>query len=188
MKTDLFEGERVRLTAFTDDDVPQFAMWLSDLGLQRLVNPGLVAPLNVQDLLDPNGWLAADRTSEENTLLAVRTKTSNSFIGITALVTLDAIARTAEIGINIADADYRGQGYGTEVMTLAMRYGFSQLNLNRIELHVFSYNEPGIRLYYRLGFQLEATEREALYRDGVYYDLLYMGILKNEWEATHAAR
>ena len=38
-------------------------------------------------------------------------------------------------------------------------------------------------MYEKLGYKLEGTLRQEIYRDGVYHDQLAMGILKEEWEA-----
>ena len=148
----MFESERIRLTSITDDDLPQFAEWLSDFGLQRLVNPGMSLPHDVDDLRDPEGWFQADLRNENSRLFAVRTQYDNIFIGVCAITGLNMFTHCAEIGINLAHPDYRGKGYGTEAMLLTMRYGFEQLNLNRIFLRVMSYNTRAIRLYERPRF------------------------------------
>lgn len=182
-------GKRIDLVPFTDADVPALATGLADLALNRLVNPGIAVPFTVDDLLDADGWLAQSRAVADNHLWSMRDRQTDQFIGICALDVEDAAARSAEIGINITAAAYRGRGYGSETMRLVMAYGFMQLDLNRQFLKVFAYNHAAIRLYQKLGFQLEATEREALYRDGVYYDQLYMGLLRAEWEGhAHAGQ
>ena len=182
----IFEGDRIRLTIISNDDLPQFATWLSDFGLQRLVNPGMSLPYTTEDLLDPNGWFQADLKNEKSRMFAVRTKPDDIFIGFAGLVELNMFTHCAEIGINLAHPDYRGKGYGGEVMHLVMRYGFEQFNLNRINLRVMGYNARAIRLYERLGFKHEVREREMLFHDGHYFDQLWMGILRTEWEETDA--
>ena len=179
---ELLIGERIRLTPVLDEDVPLLAEWLSDMGLQRLVNPGIVTPFTAQDLLDPESWFMQDRNDKNSYVFAVRTKADDQFIGIGALNQFDTQARHAEFGINLAHPDYQNRGYGGEVTHLILRYGFRELNLNRIWLSVFSYNLRAIRLYKRIGFVHEATEREMLFRDGTYYDLIKMGMLRSEWE------
>lgn len=181
----IFEGERLRLTNFTNDDLPQFAEWLSDFGLQRLVNPGMSFPHDVDNLLDPHGWFQTDLKSEKSRTFALRTLDGDIFIGSTALVDLNMFSHCAEIGINLAHPDYRGKGYGAEAMILTMRYGFEHFNLNRIKLSVMGFNARAIRLYEKLGFQHEVREREFFFHDGAYFDQLQMGILRAEWEATH---
>ncbi len=178
-------GDRIRLTAITDDDLPTIAKWLSDLGLQRLVNPGGVVPVRAEFLLDPNGWFAAERNDKNAYLFGVSAKVDYQFIGVSAINNIDLYAHHAEIGINLGHPDYQGKGYGGDVMLTTMRFGFEQLNLNRIGLNVFSYNTRAIRLYEKLGFVHETREREMLYRDGNYYDNLHMGILRQEWEERY---
>lgn len=180
-----FAGDRITLTTFRDDDLTQFAHWLSNFDLQRMVNPGMNAPFNPDDLNDPNGWFQQGLKSEESRTFAVRTHDNDTFIGVCALINVDRFSHHAEIGINIADPDYQGKGYGGEIMRLLMRYGFEQFNLHRIYLRVMSYNTRGIRLYEKLGFLHEVKQREAIFRDGTYHDGLIMGILRSEWEQAH---
>lgn len=188
MTTTLFSGERIRLIRVTDEHLPPFAGWLTDFGVQRFVNPGAVAPMTPEQLLDPNGWMAADRNNPDNFLWAIHTLDDDTFIGITALTLTNPVIREYEFGINIGHPDYRSRGYGVDIMRVVLRFGFTQLNSPRITLTVASYNPRAIRLYEKMGFVLEATGREVTYRDNVYHDELYMAILKREWEAHHVTR
>ncbi len=79
------------------------------------------------------------------------------------------------------NAAYWGQGYGYEAMVLALNFAFNELNLHRLQLTVYSYNERAIHLYERLGFQREGVYREFLLRDGQYHDMYQYGILSHEW-------
>jgi RimJ/RimL family protein N-acetyltransferase len=62
-----------------------------------------------------------------------------------------------------------------------LNYAFSELNMHRIQLTVFSYNERAIALYERLGFRREGTHREQILRDGKRYDMYLYGLLRREW-------
>ena len=44
------------------------------------------------------------------------------------------------------------------------------LNLSRLELHVYIDNEPALRLYKKLGFEIEGTHKKYAFRDGAYVD------------------
>ena len=181
-KYQLLENERIHLTLLLDDDMTPLAQWLSDFNLQRLANPGVLMPMTAQDLLAPESWMSADRNSPNSYIFAIRVKKKNDFIGVVALSNINSQARHAAFGINIAHPDYRGQGYGQEATKTMLRYGFLELNLNRIWLDVFSYNERAIRLYENVGFVHEGREREMIYRDGQYHDSIKMGILRREWK------
>ena len=68
-------------------------------------------------------------------------------------------------------------------MRLALKFAFDELNLHRVQLTVFAYNDRAIALYEKLGFQREGTFREFLHRDGARYDMYLYGLLRREWEA-----
>ena len=52
----------------------------------------------------------------------------------------------------VIDENYRGQGIGKRAM-LQFEQEVMKLGLNKIDLHVFGYNENAIRLYQSLGFK-----------------------------------
>ncbi len=66
-------------------------------------------------------------------------------------------------------------------MELALRFAFNELNLYRVQLTVFSYNERAINLYEKLGFQREGVFREHIQRDGRRHDMILYGLLRQEW-------
>ncbi|MCZ7572072.1 MAG: GNAT family N-acetyltransferase [Ardenticatenaceae bacterium] len=78
-----------------------------------------------------------------------------------------------------------GKGYGHEALELALGFAFRELNLYRVQLTVFGYNERAIALYKTAGFQREGVYREFMQRDGQRYDLHLFGLLRREWEALN---
>ena len=85
------------------------------------------------------------------------------------------------MGIGLGEREYWGKGYGTDTMRLAVRYAFMELNLNRVTLNVFEYNPRAIRCYEKAGFRHEGRQRQFLNRNGRRWDVLEMGILRDEW-------
>lgn len=111
-------------------------------------------------------------------------------IGIITLHAEDAKLshhRRSEIGINLVQ-QYRGQGYGTEVIKWVLRFGFRRCNLHRIEISGFEYNAGALKLYERLGFVVEARRREHLWHDGRYWDFVTLGMLEDEWREKYGAK
>ena len=180
-----FYGERIYLTPMQNNDIPQFAQWVDDFNLQQLVNPGIFTPTDAETLRDPNGWLQRSLNDPNSYDFSVRDLQSDTLMGMGALVGVHAYLHHAEIGINLANPDYRGRGYGGDVMQTLMRFGFLHLNLHRIYLTVWSYNHRAVRLYERLGFVHEGVQRQFSIRDGDYHDSLYMGILRREWSELY---
>jgi len=102
-------------------------------------------------------------------------------IGTLDLFHLDWKNRVVNFGIAIGDKIYWGQGYGSDATCTALLFAFHELNLNRVELEVFEDNLRAIRCYEKIGFQHEGTRRKAFFRDGIYHDVVLMGILKDEF-------
>ena len=76
--------------------------------------------------------------------------------------------------------EFQGQGVGTALMVAAVDLADNWLNLLRLELGVYTDNEPAIRLYKKVGFVVEGTLLKYAYRAGQYVDVVTMARLKPE--------
>ena len=68
--------------------------------------------------------------------------------------------------------------------TLMVDHAFTSLGLHRVSLSVFAFNERAIRSYTRVGFVSEGRAREAIWRDGCWWDEIHMSVLEPEWRAA----
>ncbi len=177
----LLQGEKVYLNAITRDDVPQFGRWFGNLELLGYLWTNPIFPQTQEDETE---WFESMRKSD-NFTFAIRTLHHNLLIGSTSIQSLDWKNRCAMFGIAIGDPNYWGQGYGTDATRVILRYAFLELNLHRIELNVYSINTRAIKSYEKVGFTLEGTKRQAAFRDGQYFDIYIMGILRDEWRALN---
>jgi RimJ/RimL family protein N-acetyltransferase len=74
------------------------------------------------------------------------------------------------------------QGMATFMINEILRFGFNRLNLNRIGLGVFDFNETAIGCYSKAGFILEGTLRESAKVGDAYWNCHLMSILRKEWK------
>ena len=81
------------------------------------------------------------------------------------------------IGISV-QAEWQGKGVGTALMRAGLDLADKWLNLTRLELEVYTDNEPAIRLYERFGFEREGILRRHAFRDGQYVDSYMMARLR----------
>lgn len=81
------------------------------------------------------------------------------------------------IGMGVRD-DWQGKGVGTALMQAAVNMADNWLNLLRLELEVFTDNEPAIGLYKKFGFEIEGTLRQHAFREGAYVDSYFMARLR----------
>ncbi len=111
--------------------------------------------------------------------LAIETK-DGVHIGNCRLLETSAEDRTTKLAIWIGDQAYRSRGYGTDAVRALVRFAFDEMNLNRVELGVFDYNERAIACYRKCGFVEEGRRRQAHYGRGGYHDAIVMAVLRGE--------
>lgn len=175
----LLQGEKVFLDAVRREDVPQFGVWFADLEFLGYLGMGALFPNTEDDELD---WYERQRITKDQFTFAIRRMDTRALIGSTSLNEIGWKNRTAVFGIAIGEKSVWGQGYGTDATRVILRYAFLELNLNRVELSVYSFNERALKSYAKVGFVLEGSRRQAIYRDGHYHDVHLMSILRDEWQ------
>lgn len=94
---------------------------------------------------------------------------------------INNINQSANLHIMIGDVNQQGKGIGTYAVKEILNHAFNNLNLNRVQLGVLHYNEKALKLYEKCGFKFEGRRRQAIYKNGVFADLLIYSILKSEF-------
>ena len=178
---DLFKGKLVRLAGIDPEEVSQsFSKWNRDSEYKRLLDTD---PPRLHSVKATKDWL--EKHFEENQTsthwFAIRTLEDDRLLGDIDLSVVDWGSRDAFVGIGIGEREFWGRGYGTDAMELILRYAFAELNLRRVSLTVFEFNQRAVRSYEKAGFQLEGRQRQGVQREGRRWDILFMGILREEW-------
>lgn len=104
----------------------------------------------------------------------------NVKVGLVELVEINHIHRRAEFQI-IIDPVHQGKGYAKNAAILAMDYGFSVLNLNKLHLIVDSENQKAIHIYSQLGFVTEGKLINEYFANGEYRSVLRMCLFQREY-------
>ena len=186
MEKNLFQGELVRLSI--EDPETQsvvHARWGRDSEYLRLLDSDSASMWSAKKFKE---WFDEElkKDSFNQITFHIHTLEDDRLIGFIGLGDIEWNNGDAWVGIGIGEREYWGKGYGTDAMRTLLRYAFTELNLHRINLGAFVYNPRAIRSYEKAGFTVEGYEREALHRDGNYTDSIYMGILREEWQARNA--
>jgi RimJ/RimL family protein N-acetyltransferase len=88
---------------------------------------------------------------------------------------LAELSHAGEFGVSVARG-YRGSGVGT-LLIGALQAWAPAHGVTRIEVHAFSTNPGGLRLYERLGYEREGLLRRAAMVDGEPVDILVLSKL-----------
>ena len=183
---DLLRGRLVRLSASSPEDISRlFVGWIHNSEYWRLISNGPPFPWT-QEGVRKHIEKEAEKEDLRNVFFAVRTLEEDRIIGEIGLDGISYARGESYVGVGIGEAEYWGKGYGTDAMNVILRYAFTELNLHRVSLTVFEYNPRAIRSYEKCGFRMEGRAREAFQREGRRWDMLHLGVLREEWQAHHA--
>lgn len=168
------EGKLVRLRAREPEDEPYYYRWINDPEVSRYLAARYpFSHAQERDFLGtPPGY--------SHFVASVVTLADDRLIGDVELRVGPPENRAGEVGIMIGERDCWGRGYGTDALRTLCRFAFEQMNLHRIELHVFAEHEQAIRVYERVGFRVEGRRQDAIYKHGRFHDMLLMSVLQGE--------
>jgi [ribosomal protein S5]-alanine N-acetyltransferase len=112
---------------------------------------------------------------------AIELNASEGLVGTCGFFGWNQNWRKCSIGYVLAESA-AGHGYMSEALRAAIQWGWSEMNLNRIEAQVHQENGASIRSLERLGFKYEGLLRQVGYWGGVHHDLCQYSLLRQEWE------
>lgn len=171
-------GERIVLREFRAEDISGMRSWCNDPEITRFLSGRYTKPIPWEETqAELDRFLNGDAGGVN---LVVAEKESGRYLGQVSLFLIDHQARKAELAIVLGPGSV-GKGYGGEAMALLLKFGFGEINLNRIYLTVNINNARAIRVYEKAGFVREGLMRRDRYRDGAYEDVLMMSILREEY-------
>jgi RimJ/RimL family protein N-acetyltransferase len=179
------EPSALQLRPFAGSDIERLVSWITDeaLMIQWGGHP-FAWPLTIEQI-----------HAHLERALAATPPTSHLFtptfegeaVGYGELRDIDLGQRSAVVSRVLIAQPWQGRGLGSLLVDALARVTFEELQLHRLELQVFHFNQPAIRTYESLGFVHEGTLREARVIDGVRQDLFVMGLLHPEWLSAQNA-
>jgi RimJ/RimL family protein N-acetyltransferase len=182
MKTPFLIGERIYLRPLERADAPVLQPWVNNpLVTRTLLRQWPLSLANEEEFIDRMAH------SEHDLGLLIALKETDRPLGGTGFHQIDFRNRHASFGILLGEPADWGKGYGTEATRLMVGHAFETMNLNRVWLHVYEFNEAGIRAYEKVGFRKEGVLRQDVYREGRYWNTIVMGILRGDWGQAQAA-
>lgn len=172
------EGKSIYLSPHDLADIDVYLKWFNDPEVKQT----LLVRHAVTRQAEEEFLRKAGKPPHFN-FFAIHLQSNNQLIGTCDLKVVDWPSRVGSLGIAIGEKSKWSKGYGTEAVALLLKYGFTALNLHRVQLEVFADNSRGIRCYEKCGFTHEGRRREADFFEGKYRDVLMMGMLEEEWRA-----
>ena len=127
--------------------------------------------------------LAAEWSSRTLFIFGMWDNASGAYVGESYLANPHWEVPRIEVGYFIVQA-CTGRGYATEAAQSMVRYAFSELGVERVDLQCRADNAASQRVAERCGFTLEGrSRRQHRMKSGALVDVLWYGLLRDEWES-----
>ena len=127
--------------------------------------------------------LAAEWSSRTLFIFGVWDNASGAYVGESYLANPHWEVPRIEVGYFIVQA-CTGRGYATEAAQSMVRYAFTELGVERVDLQCRADNAASQRVAERCGFTLEGrSRRQHRMKSGALVDVLWYGLLRDEWES-----
>jgi RimJ/RimL family protein N-acetyltransferase len=167
--------EEIVVRPFREGDAAALLSWANSPDeLLQWVGPRFSFPLDRDQLAQ-----YADTSGEHRYLISATTSDADTIVGHAELAVTPEheLGRIGRFGVA---PQMRGRGVASQLLSWLIAFAFDELALHRLELVVFTFNEPALRCYKRAGFKEEGLARHARKASDDYWDLVYMALLESE--------
>ena len=171
----MIAGEHVILRAFERDDAERCYRWMNDPNIVRTLKSRY--PIAFQNEAE---WLeTAMHPPAGERHFAVERKDDRTHIGNASIHDIDWVSRTAAFGLFIGEPSAWNRGFGGDAIRTLVRFAFDEMNLRKLHIRVFEYNDRAKHVLETQGFVQEGRLRREFYREGSYHDLLILSIFRD---------
>lgn len=173
----MLKGKKVILRPIdVDKDLERCWEWINDYDIIRFLGRPF-KPVTK----DKERELLQNIVSDQESVVFAIDTSDDKHIGLTGLHNINHFDGTAVTGTVIGDKNYWSRGYGTDAKMLLLWYGFTVLNLRRINSRVISFNKRSLNCQLKCGYKVEGVMKKEVYKNGQYYDLMLLAIFRHNW-------
>ena len=169
----------LRIRPYKTKDAQSIQTWIKSAKEHALWCANLIDyPLTQQGLDD---MLAQYNTSGEGGMFTALSGDGKP-VGFFTVMRADYKTNNAHLGFIIVDPALRGQGYGADLVHMAVRYCFCMLLTASVTLKVYDINEAAHRCYHSVGFTDVTHNKQSLVFEGESWGTHDMIITKKKYK------
>ncbi len=179
-------GEKVILRPFQGEDWKEMLVILEEPELRRLTGSVIEdeeaeMATSEEEAEKIKEWYQSRNDKTDRLDLAVIDKEKDEIIGEVVFNEYDETTGNVNFRVLMRQSGCN-KGFGTEAITIFIKYGMEVLKFHKIGLEVFSFNPRAERVYQKAGFVLEGIKREDFCYNGEYIDSKIYGMLREDYE------
>jgi len=165
------EGNSIYLRVLGEKDATQkYCDWLNDPEVNKYLETKEATTEGLREYIN-------EKNISSNCLFfGIFYRENDEHIGNLKLEPIDFDYKRATFGILMGDKRYWGMGIGTEATKLIVDWAFDILDLKEINLGVIAENKAALKIYEKVGFQIDNIEKSSIKSDNKFYDKITMSI------------
>jgi RimJ/RimL family protein N-acetyltransferase len=171
----MIAGEHVILRAFEREDTERCYRWMNDPNIVRTLKSRY--PIAFQNEAE---WL--DRAMSPGLTerhFAIERKDDRTHIGNASIHDIDWVSRTAWFGLFIGEPAAWNRGFGGDAIRTLVRFAFDEMNLQKLRINVFDYNERAKHVLQAQDFVVEGHLRREFFREGSLHDIVIFSTFRD---------
>ncbi|MDQ2088129.1 GNAT family protein [Herbivorax sp. ANBcel31] len=173
----------IELRKFEIGDIDYLKLWITDERLCcQWCARNFIYPL---DDLQLYKYISTLNDSHTNFAFTLVKKDDDIYpIGHIKIGNIDYEEKSAKLQfVLIGNRLFRGKGFGKDMVNLAIKYAFQYLELEELDLRVYSFNTSAINCYKTLGFkEIEYIDKSFQFNDEEIWDEIVMRLEKDKWK------
>jgi len=172
----MIAGQTVILRALEASDLDRCYRWMNDPVIVRTLKSRYPMPFQQEA-----AWLEeATEPSPTARHFAIERKDDRHHIGNASLHGIDWVSRTAWFGLFLGEPTAWNKGFGRDAVTTLVQFAFEEMNLQKLKVNVFDYNEKAKHLLESLGFTQEGKLERDFYKEGQWQDIVILSVFRKD--------
>ncbi|WP_301108081.1 GNAT family protein [Sporosarcina sp.] len=175
------ETERLLLRKITSADTADIFSYSSNENVSKYVTWG--KHQSIEDTEKFIDFILKGYEYFNKALWGIVLKDTGQLIGTIDFVSMNKNHQSAEIGYVLSEP-FWGKGITTEAAKRIIEFGFTELELERIQARCIAENTGSHKVMEKSGMTYEGTMRKGFLSDGRFHDLKFFSILREEQKRT----
>jgi RimJ/RimL family protein N-acetyltransferase len=168
----MIAGEHVILRAFEREDAERCYRWMNDPNIVRTLKSRY--PIAFSNEVE---WLERAMNAHAGERhFAIERRDDRSHIGNASIHDIDWVSRTAWFGLFIGEPTAWNRGFGGDAIGTLVRFAFDEMNLFKLRINVFEYNERARHVLKGHGFVEEGMLARDFFREGAWHDIVILSV------------
>ena len=170
----MIAGEHVILRAFEREDAERCYRWMNDPNIVRTLKTRY--PIAFQGEVE---WIEqAMHPNANERQFAIERRDDRTHIGNASIHDIDWVSRNGWFGLFIGEPTAWNRGFGGDAISTLVRFAWEEMNLVKLRINIFDYNERAKHTLAARGFVEEGRLIRDFYREGQYHDIVILSVFR----------